>query len=281
MNLNTIPILVGDGWGAIAAYKGLKSEFSEIKVFTTDKSFKAILSRNEYMDNIEGLSDSLIICAGYKKIIDKDLLSANTFINIHYSLLPKYRGLHSTVWSILNGEKYLGLSIHLMNEFIDDGDIIYQHKVKNDLITSAPRYMELFNEFLENNLGEIIERFVSGQLSPVKQDKSKATWVGKRNLNDCKINFSRSNSYLNAFFRCLQDPYPLPFFEHKGAKIEVVKFSIHSVKCHTHIGRVLNIDNEGIWVKIKEGYLVVNEMRDEDGNIYSQSNFRIGQKLND
>jgi methionyl-tRNA formyltransferase len=46
-------------------------------------------------------------------------------------LLPKYRGLHSTVWSILNNEPYFGLTIHIMNEFIDDGPVVYQYKFRN------------------------------------------------------------------------------------------------------------------------------------------------------
>lgn len=59
-------------------------------------------------------------------------MNKNKIINIHYSLLPKYRGYHSTVWAIINDEKYLGLTIHEMSEYIDDGDIIYQYKVEND-----------------------------------------------------------------------------------------------------------------------------------------------------
>ena len=98
--------------------------------------------------------------------------------------MPKYRGLHAIAWAILNMEEELGNTIHLMNEYIDDGEILEQFKVKYESQTSQ-EIVKLFDDYVENNLGRVILEFIEGTIIPVKQDNKNATWVTKRNLTDC------------------------------------------------------------------------------------------------
>ena len=105
-------ILIGDGWGAISAFKSLQKLPNHIIVLTDDEDILA--EKPDRITNLDGLKNELLIFAGYKPIVPIDILDNNTCINIHYSLLPTYRGLHSTVWAILNDEPKLGLTIHLM-----------------------------------------------------------------------------------------------------------------------------------------------------------------------
>lgn len=273
-------VLLGNGWGGASALKGLKKEFNTILFVSEDSELIRLGGEQNRIGNIDNFENKLVICAGYKPIIPLRLLEKNTFINIHYSLLPKYRGLHSTVWAILNNEPYLGFSIHLMNKFIDDGDVIYQFKTPNDFTTTATEYMKFFNDVISKTLGSTIKDFINGKVELIKQDKSKATWVGKRSYKDCLIDFSKTSTYLKAFFRALTPPYPIPYFYHKDKIIKVKNYRFHDANCETHLGRVLNIDQEGIWIKIEDGYIVLSNLYDEKGKHYSISNFRIGQYLN-
>lgn len=115
-------VLLGNGWGFKALYKGLKDSKWKISLLTDDLELLKV-SKDEHVliNSLENLEGKILICAGYAPIIKKEVLERNIIINIHYSLLPKYRGLHSTVWALLNNERYLGLTVHLMNESIDDG----------------------------------------------------------------------------------------------------------------------------------------------------------------
>lgn len=261
--------LAGEGWGNNSAKAGLNKQFQDI-IHITEAT----------KESLTQLKKETIIFAGYKPLVPHDVIANNNCINVHYSLLPKYRGLHATVWTILNDEDYIGLTIHQMTDFIDDGPIIHQYKIKNDRIQNCMEYMELLNAYIAENLGEIVRDYLDGKILLQKNDKSKATWVGKRNHKDCKIDFERDLNYQKCFFRALVAPYPLPYVEYKGEELTVTKVDFHSANVDTHIGRILNIDNDGLWVKVKDGYIVLKELKDKDNKIVHYSEFKIGQFFN-
>ena len=272
-------IVFGEGWGTIAVMKGLRDYSLPVYVVSNDEDVLQLAEHTADPD-LSGYDNELLLFAGYKPIVPNSVLEKNCCINIHYSLLPQYRGMHSTVWAILNDEPELGGTIHLMSEYIDDGDILYQFCVANDRTSTSRQFIETFNHIVEENIADVLTRFIQGDLVPQKQDKSKASWVGKRNEKDCMIDFSKPLAYQKAFFRALVDPYPLPYVMHKGHKYVVTKVGYHQSSIVTHIGRILNIDNDGLWVKCADGYLVLEELRDIDLNVVSFSNFRIGQYVN-
>ncbi|MDF3079278.1 MAG: hypothetical protein K0S09_3167 [Sphingobacteriaceae bacterium] len=280
--------IAGSGWGFWAAANSLTRNFNAIEVFNADEPellHAYQLQHPEITFRVVGdISNFLsrnIICAGLRNIIPNSLLSVKTFINIHYSLLPDYRGLHSTVWAILNNEKFLGYTVHLINEFIDDGPIIYQHRVANDFSSTSKYYMELFNKHVEENLGNLINRFLNQQITPEPQDKRKASWVGKRNLHDCQISFNSTSEELKAFFRALSEPYPTPYFVKNKKLFFPRKASFQKSRVKTHIGRVLNIDSEGVWIKIQDGYIILDEIQAEDGQVIANDTFKLGTRLDD
>ncbi len=272
-------IILGDGWGTVAVLKGLKNFFLPLYVVSNDEDVICLAERMA-VANLSLYHDELLLFAGYKPIVPKEVLKNNCCINIHYSLLPRYRGLHSTVWAILNDEDYLGATIHVMSEYVDDGDILFQYEVANDRVSTSCQYMEMFNAKISEVIADVLTRFISGTVVPQKQDKSQASWVGKRNEKDCMIDFSKPIAYQKLFFRALVKPYPLPYIIHKGQKYEVTTVSYHPSPVQTHIGRILNIDSEGLWVKCADGYMVLKELRDVNNEIVPYSKFRIGQYVN-
>lgn len=275
--INSEIVLVGDGWGAVAAFEGLQKAGFRISVLSEDCSFDSVKHIDENLSDLKGKT---IVFAGYKPLVPESVLDNNICINIHYSLLPRYRGLHSTVWAILNNEPTLGLTIHIMDKYIDNGPIIWQYELKNDFYKTSKDYMEIFNEYIACNLGEIVSDYLNGIIDTRPQNKKDASWVGRRNIADCKINFNAPIGYQKNFFRALVTPYPLPFVEYNGKKLFVTKVDFQYCDVETHIGRILNIDEEGIWVKIKDGYMIIKALVDEDGEEFSLNIFRIGQYLN-
>lgn len=261
-------LFAGEGWGGKAAYRSLlRTGIYEIDVLTKDDSWQSELQQSgvECVKSF-GHDYTLTICAGWRGIIRQDILSSRRILNIHYSLLPTYRGLHSTVWAILNDEPFLGLTIHRMNAQVDDGPIVYQYKIANDLVKSAPWYMEHFNEYVENVLGDVIRDYLAGRIAEVEQDATLASWVGKRSYNDCRIDFSRDLNYQKAFFRALSAPYPLPWFKFKNELLEVRRVSFHDSPVVTHLGRILNIDHKGIWISCVGGYIICESIFQKEKN---------------
>ena len=140
--------------------------------------------------------------------------------------------------------------------------------------------MECFNNYIEAHLGKIIIDYLHGEVQPIQQNKYLATWVGRRKKEDCLIDFNKSLKYQRAFFRALVDPYPLPFIKYKDNEYIVTQVAFHEMNVETHIGRILNIDNEGVWVKCLDGYLIIKEMIDKCGNKVHLEDFKIGVFLN-
>ncbi|HNW91126.1 MAG TPA: formyltransferase family protein [Bacteroidales bacterium] len=280
--IERIICLAGDGWGAIAAYTSLIKLFRAVEIVSDDSKLLN-MSRPEDIKrhHLNEVISEKIICAGYKKIIGPEILNQKEFINIHYSLLPKYRGFHSTVWAILNGEKKLGLTIHRMNQYIDDGPVIFQYETENDGVSTATWYMEHFNSWIADNLHGVLQKYFEGLILPQPQNKELATWVGKRSLEDCKIDFSQSHDFLQQFFRALTPPYPRPFIRINNHDeilfVEQVSFIRRDVKTHT--GRILNIDKEGIYVSSADGYVIIHKMIDSNGASYDDKKLKIGMFL--
>lgn len=109
-----------------------------------------------------------------KKIID---LLKNKIINVHFSLLPKYRGASPVQFAILNGDKTTGVTYYILDEKMDTGDIISQIEYKIDSnITSGELYEKLFQISAEK-LPNVIEKFNSGNLNVTKQDDKKVTYT--------------------------------------------------------------------------------------------------------
>lgn len=273
--------LAGDGWGAISAFKSLTKYFDNIFLLTEDKDLIELARFNDKL--VSSLIDfdfDYIVCAGFKPIVKRELTDKKNIINIHYSLLPKYRGLHSTVWAILNGEEELGLTIHIMNEGIDDGPIIHQERIEYKSQTSK-EIMEICNLFIENELGFIVNQFINNKITPVAQNKDNATWVCKRNINDCIIDYEYSIAFLRNFFKALVKPYPLPILLINNNKYQVENFLLIEQDYYMSNGRVVNIDDEGVWIKVSDGLLIVKKIRDINGKeIELTALFKIGMRLN-
>ena len=271
----------GEGHGGVVALKSLQQNFKQIEVISKDEEIIELLRIEDcIVKSIENSSATLIVCAGYKSIISKNTLKKKTIINTHPSLLPKYRGLHGLVWAMLNFEKELGFSIHLMNEKIDDGDIIEQYKITYNGETSK-EIMDKFDIYIENNLGRVVKQFINKEITPIKQNINRATWTPRRNIDDCIIDFNWNKKFIDIFFKALVRPYPLPILKVKDRLYEINGYKFIEINYYTQKGRVVNIDNDDVYIKTKDGLLLVNRLIDFDTKkTYKANNIlKLGMRL--
>lgn len=262
----TVPqiIFAGENHGGIAAFKSLQSFFKSIEVLSDDDNIiKMMRKSDQRIFSFEMARAPLAVCAAYRPLIGKEILDRITIINTHPSLLPKYRGVHALAWAMINMEKELGFTIHLMNEYVDDGDILEQFKVKYNNQT-AQEMLSLFNEYVEENLGRVVFDFINNKIKPIKQNREHATWVTKRSLTDCIIDFNQSHKEIEAMFRTLEPPYPYPMIKVKDTLYEVMNYQLIDREYKMHIGRVVNIEDDNVYIKTKEGLLMTNRVREYD-----------------
>lgn len=249
----------------IYSLKSLQQRFEKIYILDiTDDEIKALKRpQDEMIDDFSAVPCKYVFLGGHFGFITEKQLKEKVYINIHGALLPHFRGLHSFFWGIMNFEEYLGLTVHLVNSEMDGGDIIHQFKCKYREQPMSEIYEELFSQ-VELELANVVEDYMDGKIIAQPQNKEEALWACRRNLEDCLIDFTWSNKIIKRYFLALTAPYPLPRILFRNKYYEVTKAKVIDKEYFVTVGRCLNVDDEGVWIKTAEGFLIVEEIRDVD-----------------
>ncbi len=170
----------------------------------------------------------LIVSAGFGRRIPRRIIDLPTIgiINIHASLIPAYRGRHPLNWAIINGERETGVTIHHVNEHIDEGAIIAQQTVPirpNDRILDVHRKTVAVGRTL---LEQVLDAVGTDAFKGKPQDASAAAYYPPRTPADGLINWQQSAEQIRNLVRALTPPYPGAFFHHEGEKIVVEEVSV-------------------------------------------------------
>lgn len=262
-------VIAGNGKIGKVCLAALQKKFERVDIVKADNP-ELINMKREQDKIVEQIDDSFavyVFLAGWYPLIRREALKEKHYINIHGSLLPKYRGFHSIFWAIMNGEDQLGYTIHEVNERVDDGDILYQYRFPYIGQTVAEVHNNFYKD-LDKNLGRVVADYMdgmrSGNVRLYPQDRSKATWVPRRNLDDCLVDFNMPNYMLRRFFKALTAPYPLPRIRYKQTLYEITDSEIIDVDYYCQIGRAVASEEDGVFIKVKDGWLVVKSLREAD-----------------
>jgi methionyl-tRNA formyltransferase len=207
----------------VIAYKGQEEILDSWKVACKLLDVPiSIIKKSELNALINKLDPNLVVSIGFPLLISKEIInSGRLFINVHPTLLPKYRGAHSGFYILANNEKQSGVTIHYLTENMDMGDIIAQEKFELTVFDTPISMYKKSRDIEARMLVRIIEDFVKGKnLIGRKQNENEATtYVKLRNPEDSKIDPTRSILELFHVIRaCDPNKYPA-FFEYEGQKI--------------------------------------------------------------
>jgi methionyl-tRNA formyltransferase len=179
---------------------------SPVKIFCEENEIPIFTPKKMDKETVQILRDKqadLIILVAYGKILPKIVLETPPLgaINIHPSLLPKFRGPSPVQNALLEGEKITGSTIMLMDEGVDTGDILRQKKIPID---DQETYIELKKKlapFSADLLAETLDDFLEGKIIPQKQDSSKASYCRLIKREDGKINWNENGKSIFNRFR--------------------------------------------------------------------------------
>jgi len=180
------------------------------------------------LEFVKALAPDLIWVTDYRYILPSHLFSTAKYgaINLHPSLLPRYRGRASVNWAILRGETEVGLTAHFIDEGVDTGDIITQLAIKLDrdqdvgdvLIALMPKYRKITRD--------VLSFFASGVVPRRAQDHSKGSLFSARNPEDGRVDWSQSAENIRNLVRAVTHPYPGAFCESQYGRIFIWKACI-------------------------------------------------------
>ena len=235
----------------------------------------SLKENNEEYNFLKLLNPDLIIVVAYGQLIPKNYLSLSKhgFINIHASLLPKWRGAAPIQRSIMNLDKETGVSIMKIVEKLDAGPVMMQEKIN---VTSEMNAEDLSNKLSDLSsklILECIDEIEEGKAKFIDQDEQKATYAKKINKEEGKINWDNSAENILAQINSLL-PNPGAWFSFMGERYKILKASISETEGEK--GKV--IDNN-LTIACKSKSIKVNEIQRQGKNKQSTSEFLLGSKI--
>lgn len=182
-----------------------------------------IKKNDEFRARLTAIHPDAIIVVGYGRIIPDWMLQLPSYgnINVHASLLPRYRGAAPIQWSIANGETVTGVTTMRIDEGLDTGDILLKREMainpEDTAVTLAPRLAELGADLLV----ETLEELQRGTVKPVPQDDLQATLAPILRKEDGLVNFSREAVEIHNRLRGFQ-PWPGAYTHFHGKNLKIV-----------------------------------------------------------
>ena len=237
---------------------------------------KKVVNHKELMKF--GVTDILLI--SYAPIIESQFLKKARFLNIHYALLPRFRGMHGLYWSIINDEKKVGYTLHMVDNEIDHGPVFHQKSIKisdNDTINEIRNKIE---KMVEKDVGKIILQIENGK-KPTKQNHKNATFVSKRYEKDSLVNWNWSSRLIFNYIRALCPPYTSGAFTFwKGKKIILLKATFLKSKFYiSTVGKIVSFQAKSAIVKCCDTVIQIDLVSFERKIYKPKDLFKIGDKF--
>lgn len=265
--------------------RGLKLLPMPVKAFAQEKKllvwYPSDLKSPEFLEQLRQAKPEVIVVVAFTILPEEVFsLSALGTINLHPSLLPKYRGAAPIQWALINGEEETGISTFLIEKKVDAGKIILQRKVK---ILPEENYGELSERLSKIGAEVLIESLKLMQqpdFKPLSQDNSMATKAPKIKKEDCKIDWSNSAQKIKNLMRGLS-PEPGAFTTYKDKTVKIFKAEILDEKKYdNNFGEVISAsDKNGLQVKTGQGNLKLASLQLEGKKIISGEEFVRGYKI--
>lgn len=258
--------------------RGKKLHSPPVKVFADEKGIKTF----QYLPSYEELKQfdaEAMVVAAYGRILPEELLSLyeHGAINVHTSLLPKYRGASPIQTALMEGEEKTGVTIMKMAQGMDTGDIYSQVEVATDKL----RYGELEERLMEESiqpLFEVLDLLDKGQAQAELQDESQASYCRKIQKSDGLIDWTRSALEIEGQVRALW-PNPMAYTSRKGDRLLLHRVEALDKESLGEPGTVEGSGKEGIYVATGQGQLLIKELQRSGRNPLKAQDYLRGNPV--
>ena len=265
--------------------KGRKGELtpSPVKVIAKREGIKVYqplkVRDEEFVDTLRAYNPDVMVVVAFGQIIPLSILKMPKYgcVNIHGSLLPKYRGAAPIQWAVLDGEKETGITTILMDEGIDTGDILLKKTIKIDTDETSGSLFDKLMALGAETILETLDELEKGSLTPIKQGESPTAYAKMLTKAMGLIDFTRPAKELDCFVRGM-NPWPSAYTLLSGKTLKLWK--VRAVEGSGKAGSVINIDKESFTIACGEGAIEVLEVQLEGKKRMSAGDFLKGSTLN-
>jgi methionyl-tRNA formyltransferase len=269
--------------------RGKKIVFSEVKEFAIEHNLnlmqpEKLVNNEELKEEIRNLNPDIFCVVAYGKYLPKSYLKMCKYepVNIHPSLLPKYRGSAPIQWAVLNGDKETGVTSMFISEKMDAGDIILQEKVEIGEYETTGELWDRLSKIGGGLLVKTLEQIENGTVKRIPQSEnfSEVTMISKEMA---KIDFDKNAEEIKNLIRGL-NPFLGAYGILDGKKIKIWKAELkvlsQEYQDKTNGEVVVSDEKQGLVIKLKDGLLNVLEIQGENAKRMSVSDYLRGNKIN-
>ena len=263
------------------SHKLHKEVYSDVKVWAINHNievFQPEKIRNDY-DKIINTPCDLIVTAAYGQIVGEEVLNYPKYkcINVHGSILPKYRGGAPIQRAIMNGDKETGVTIMYMDKRMDAGDIL---RIERIPILDSDNQGTIFKKLSElgsSIINDVIEDLVNGNIKPIKQNEDEVTFAPTIKKDEEMINFNDYAINVHNHIRGL-NPNPFAFFMLDNMIVKVYNSIVSDFRHNEESGRIININKKSFDISCKDGTTItILELQLPGKNRIKASEFINGQ----
>lgn len=285
--------LVEAGFNVVACFtnpdrpsgRGMKMKASPVKEYALEHNIPVYqpekVRKKEILELLKSLEPDFLAVVAYGKILPQSILDVAKYgaINVHGSLLPKYRGSAPMQWSIINGEAETGITTMYMDKGMDTGDMILVEKMdildEYDLGDVHDKMMVMGAKLLVKTLDEI----VAGTAPRTPQPEEGVTMAPMIEREMTKIDFNKDAREIFNFVRGLS-PFPGTYMEtESGKKFKVFATSYVEEERTEENGQIIILEKEKFGIKCNNGYILIKTIQPENSKRMDIKDYMNGNKL--
>lgn len=266
--------------------RGGKIKFVPVKEYALEKGITVYqpnsVKTEETLNIIRELNPDLIVVVAYGKILPQELIDIPKFgvINVHSSLLPKYRGAAPIHAAIINGEKETGVTIMYIAEELDAGDMILQGKTEISEEDNLGTLHDRLAEIGAKTLAEAVDLIFQGTAPRTVQNHEMATFVKPIRKDETRVNWGKNSRDIFNFVRGM-NPFPTAFTTLDEKIFKLYAVEILEKEYNGVIGEIVDfIKGKGPVIKTGNGAIVLKEVKPEGKKTLSGSDIINGNYLN-
>lgn len=270
--------------------RGGAMSFSDVKQAAIELGLLVLQPKRardeEFVNELRKINPDVIVVVAFGQILSKEILDMPKYgcVNVHASLLPKYRGASPIQWAVIDGCEYSGVTTMMMNEGIDTGDILLVEKVKLDSKETGGSLFDKLSGVGADLLVKTLDELEKGTVKPVKQNETEATHVKMLDKSFGNIDFSMEAARIERLIRGL-NPWPSAFTHFNGKLLKIwdadVCDDVVFESCESVVnGMITHVNNNSFIVKCGDNSLKINELQLEGKKRMKTQDFLRGNHIN-
>lgn len=238
------------------------------------------IKNGELQEVLDAVKPEVIVVVAYGKILPEYVLNYPKYgcINVHASLLPKYRGAAPIQWSIINGETLTGVTTMYMEKGLDTGDMILKKSVE---ITADETAQTLHDKLMRLGAEAIVETLnlaLEGKICAERQDDTQSCYAPMINKSTALIDWSRNAGDIINLVRGM-NPYPFAYTYYKGKMMKIGVMHSAESKAEGENGTIAEVSRTGITVLCGGGAVLIKTVQFEGKKMMSVSDYIMGHEI--